>query len=187
MTSNSSILYDTASYENKALCWIINNDIVDDLDECDGTLLQFCIIGLFFTSTNYLESLEPFQSSKHLCDLSGITCDESRKFIEELNFQSKNLAGSLITEIGLLESLKKIDLSYNSMKGTIDKVIFNKTFPNLEIFDVNKNLFEGEIPTTLLSHRSLKTIKLSSNLFVGTLPSSFHNSSSLGKSSMCHT
>ena len=183
MISNSSILYDTASYEYKALCWIINHDIVNDLDECDGTLLQFCIIGLFFSSTNYLESLEPFQSSEHLCDLSGIKCDESRKFNEELNFQSINLTGSLSTEIGLLKSLKKIDLGNKSMEGTIDDGILN--LPSFEIFDVNNNVFEGQIPSTLLSHRSMKTINLTSNLFVGNLPSSFHNSSTLSKSSMC--
>ena len=51
------------------------------------------------------------------------------------------------------------------MKGIIDDEILN--LPNLRILDISNNLFEGQIPATLLSHRSLKTINVSSNLFVG--------------------
>ena len=186
LISNSSILFDTESYENKAICWIISQAAIDHLDECDGTLFQFGIMGLFFSSTNYL-SLNPFSSSDNLCNLTGVGCDTSNKYIEELNFKNISLTGTLITEIGLLESLKIIDLSNNQLKGKISDEIFNENLPNLQIFDINNNLFEGEIPNTLLSHRSSKDINLSSNLFVGTLPSSFQKSSTLGKLSNLHT
>ena len=56
----------------------------------------------------------------------------------------------LINEIVLLESLKKNDLSNNQMKGTIDNGVFNEKLPNLEILNVNKIFFEGEIPSKLL-------------------------------------
>ena len=35
------------------------------------------------------------------------------------------------------------------MEGTINEGIFNEKLPNLETFDVNNNLFEGQIPSTL--------------------------------------
>ena len=38
-----------------------NVGAIDDIDECDGTLLQFGIIGLCFSS----ESLNSFSSSDH--------------------------------------------------------------------------------------------------------------------------
>ena len=180
LISNSSILYDSESYENKALCWIIEHEDTHDLDECDGTLFQFCIMGLFFSSTNYFESGNLFSSTGRLCDLDGIECDEKNKFIEAINFQNKNITGSLNTQIGLLQSLIKIDLSNNEMKGTINDATFNGKLPNLEIFDVNSNSFEGKIPTTLLSLPSLKELNISSNLFVGTLPASIPYSSTLG-------
>ena len=179
LISNSSILYDSASYEYKALCWIIEQQNVNDLNECDGTLFQFCVMGLFFSSTNYLDSLDYFNS---LCDISGIECDASNKFVKDLNFRDKNLTGFLNTEIGLLESLKKFDVSNNKLKGTINGDTFHEKLPKLEIFDINNNSFEGEIPKTLLSHPSLKAMNLSTNLFVGTLPSSFDKSTTLGKS-----
>ena len=88
------------------------NDVgtIDYLNECDGTLLQFCIIGLFFSSMNYLDFLSPFSSAGHLCDLKGIDCDKNNKLIEAISFHNKSLTGNLITlitEIGLIESVKK--------------------------------------------------------------------------------
>ena len=87
MISNSSILYDTESYEHKALCCMMRDknhvNTIDDLDECDGTLFQFGIIRLFFSSTNHLESLKPFQSSNNLCNLSGIKCETNNQFIKK--------------------------------------------------------------------------------------------------------
>ena len=184
LISNSSILYDTASYEHKALCWMMGDDddngTIDNLEACDGTLLQFCVIGLFFSSTNYLNSMNPFSSLDRLCDFDEIECDGSNKFIEELNLNNKNLIGTLITEIGFLRSLKKINLSGNELRGTIDESIL-LNLPNLEVFDVNTNSFESEIPKNLLSHPSLKVLNISSNLFVGTLPSSLSYSSTFGK------
>ena len=186
LISNSSILYDTGSYEYKALCWMMGNEddlgTIEHLDECDGTIFQFCIMGLFFSSTNYLNSMKPFSSSDHLCHFDGIKCGENNQFIEAINFQNKGLSGTLITEIGLIESLKVIDLSNNQMRGKIDEAIFNDTLPNLEIFNVNNNFFEGEVPIILLSHPRLRQFDISSNLFVGNLPSTFMCPSTLGKS-----
>ena len=186
LVSNSSILHDTTSYEHKALCWMMGdeNDLgdIDYLVECDGTLLQFCIIGLFFSSTNYLSSLDSFSSSGHLCDISGIKCDANKKFIEELNLHDKNLIGTLNSEIGLLQRLQKIDLSANKLNGTIDDAILN--LPNMEVFDITSNSFEGNTETIqkLLLRPFLKSLHISSNLFVGSLPSSIPYPSTLGRS-----
>ena len=135
---------------------------------------------------NYLDFLSPFSSAGHLCDLKGIDCDENNKFIEAINFHNKSLTGNLNTEIGLIESVKKICLSNNELKGKIDEAIFFEKLPNLETFDINSNSFEGEIPKTSLSHPSLKEFNLTSNLFVGTLPSSLLYPSILGQSSECY-
>ena len=72
------------------------------------------------------------------------------------------------------------------MKGTIPDAILN--LPNLEIFDVSSNTFEGDTQTIqkLLSSPSLKKLNITGNLFVGTLPSSFTCPQTLGKSSKYH-
>ena len=115
---------------------------------------------MFFTSTNYLETLNSASSSDHFCTFDEIKCDISNKFIKEINFINTSLSGSLNTNISLLESLTKIDLSDTQMRGSIDGEIFNKKLTNLEIFDVNSNIFEGEIPTLLSSLSSLIRMKL---------------------------
>lgn len=174
LISDSSILYDTESYHHKALCWMISSEDesqIDHLNLCDGTLLQYAVMILFFFSTNYFEDNNMVSSKVHLCDYAEIKCDGSFNFIEEINLQNKGLEGSLISEIGFLQSLKRIDLSFNKFTGTIHKSIL--TGKSWESFNVSNNSFEGDSETIqyLLSNFLLKKLDISNNLFVGTLPS----------------
>ena len=160
---DNSIFYDTNSYKYKALCQIIEKEGVNELDICDGTMLQFFIMSLFFSSTN-IEWL-----SDDVCNTTGIKCGKSGKFITDLNFHDTNLTGSVISELGLLQSLQAIDLSGNKLYGTINNSMMEK-LPHLEVFNVADNSLEGEIPMALLLHSSIKDLYLSNNFFVGTLP-----------------
>ena len=183
LISNSSILYDTESYQHKALCWMITNEDesqIDHLNLCDGTLLQYAVMILFFFSTNYFEDNNMISSKVHLCDYTEVKCDLSLNFIEEIDLHGKGLEGSLISEIGFLKSLKKIDLSVNKFTGTIHESIL--TGKMWESFNVSHNSFEGDSETLqhVLSNPLLKKLDISNNLFVGTLPSTLQYPIPLG-------
>ena len=179
------LLYDTESIEHDIFCWMIGDGGIDSpmyhLDACDGTLLQFYTISLLFKTTNYENPIDLFSSSKDICNLNVIECDENQRFIEELNLHDKNLTGTLISEIWLLQSLKKIDLGRNKLKGTIPASESMNNLLHLKSIDLGHNLFEGTVPKKLLSHPSLRELNISNNKFVGSLPSKLSYPLTLGK------
>ena len=199
---NMAILFDTNSPYHDALCWIMTEDDYLDLYEiCDGTLFQRYVMALFYISQNTAFTFEHF-SNGTTCDWPGITCDSSNTFIHSLTFSnltgtliteigllqslqvldlsSSNLTGSLITEIDLLVNLRKLDLSNNALDGSIRSSFFTNV-PKLEVFDISNNTFEGQIPKEIFESRNLREIILAGNVFVNTLPNDIICPDSIGK------
>ena len=180
-----NLIHDTESDQHHVFCQMIDggksDSPINHLNECDGTLLQFYVINLLFRSTKYQDFNDSFVSTDDLCSLNQIECDDDQKFIEEINLHDQKLEGTLIREIGLLQSLKKLDLSENQLKGTINGAILKNNLPNLEIINLANNSFEGTISELLMSHPTLRELKLSNNNFVGTLPPNFSCPSNLSK------
>jgi len=175
-----ALLDDPSSGEYKAMCWIMTQDeLYHEFDICDGTLLQRYVIVLFyFTMKDSMDTIELL--SKHTCDWQGVTCDPSRTFVEGVELPDMNLQGTLITEIGLLTRLRKLDLGQNELSGTID-ISLIKYLPHLEVFDVSKNKLRGTISDNLVTLPSLKKLNVSNNLIVGSLPFGVRYAGDLGK------
>lgn len=113
---------DSATY--KALCNIVTRDeMYEEYEVCDGTLLQRYIL-LYFYYSQKLDFDFLNLARSHTCEWPGVSCDSSNKFIKRLDLSSKDLEGSIITEIGLLKSLEEIDLSNNTFVGTIDASVY---------------------------------------------------------------
>ena len=177
---NLSFLGQPSSSEYKALCWIMKDDPLYDIYEiCDGTLLQRYVIAYFYMSQNWTVELDKM-ASKPTCQWEGIKCDSTQKFVEELNFRSRSIAGTLISEIGLLTRLRSIDLSDNSIGGTLNPLLFNYK-PKLESINIKHNNLGGNIPGELFKLPKLKKVILKDNKLVGTIPMGFEYSPSLGK------
>ena len=164
-----------------ALCWIMTTDTMFwDYSICDGTLLQRFVLAFFYFSQG-LPPNELLQlGNSYTCDWPGITCDFDEIVVINIHLPNKNLQGTLITEIGLLTSLREINLSNNAMVGSIYPSVYN-SLPHLEVFNIGTNEFGGSIPAGVLMHHQLKEFNISNNKFFGTLSSSVTYSESLGE------
>ncbi|KAJ4844089.1 Protein STRUBBELIG-REPTOR FAMILY 6 [Turnera subulata] len=127
----------------------------------------------------------------------GVTCSKSR--VTELKLNNLGLSGSIGYQFSSLTALTNLDLSYNSLAGSIP---YNLP-PSLRQLNLASNQFTGDIPwyfsqmTSLtylnLAHNqlqnqlndifgqlsSLSTLDLSFNSITGDLPESFSNLSSM--------
>ena len=173
-----------APHHQEAFCWILTKDqLFDDYEICDGTLLQrYIIILLFFQS----QKLRPLIDSKQLttkptCDWDVVSCDDlNAKFVEKLDLSNQDLIGTVPTEIGLLKTLQNLNLSHNALSGTINANSFIP-LPNLNHLDLSANEFEGDIPISLLQMNTLRTLILRNNSLVGTLSNEIIYPEQLGK------
>jgi len=170
---------DSATY--KALCDVVTkDDMYDKYQICDGTLLQRYVLLHFYYSIQ-LDFDFVDLASDHSCEWPGVSCDSNKKFIKRLDLPSKNLRGSLVTEIGLLKSLEEIYLSYNALRGTIDAAAYMK-LPDLKVVRLESNEFGGTFPSEMLELKSLVEFNISGNQFVGSLPEDISFSKELSKS-----
>ncbi|XP_042518655.1 probable leucine-rich repeat receptor-like protein kinase At1g35710 [Macadamia integrifolia] len=78
------------------------------------------------------------------------------------------LSGSIPTQIGNLNNLTELDLSYNEFTGSIPSQIWN--LRNLERLELGSNLLSGSIPTQIGTLRNLSELDLSHNEFTGSIP-----------------
>ena len=147
---------------------------------CDGTLLQRFVLAFFYFSQGLSPNEELALATSRTCEWPGITCESQNNFVTHLIIPNKDLKGNLITEIGLLTSLKEINLSNNTLSGYIHPSLYNK-LPLLEIFNIGANNLGGSIPIEVLIHQKMKEFNVSRNNFVGTLSHSMTYSESLGK------
>lgn len=208
--SDINLLSDPSSPSYQALCWIVTKDTFAEGDGykiCDGTLLQRYVMALFYFSHRDAFSFHTF-SNEHTCKWPGVKCNSNNQYIEEISLTNRELQGSIITEIGLLQSLKSIDfssnnlldapfqsfghllnlnsinLSNNKLHGILDPTMFT-SLRFLRSFNVSNNQIGEEIPREIFEPLQIQNITLANNLFVGTLPKDIKCSQSLGKSFLC--
>lgn len=165
-----SVFDNPSSPKYKALCWMLNEDeLLDDFKICDGTLLQRFLLVYAEYNFGSLQNLDSLKAT-HTCDWRGITCDSKRQFLIGLNFSGNKLRGTIPMELGLLYRLQTINLSNNSLTGTLDGSMFT-ALPFLEEFSIDNNLIQGKIPSELLTLNGMRKIKLSGNRLMGVVPS----------------
>jgi len=169
---------DSATY--KALCDVITKDeMYDEYQICDGTLLQRYVLLYFYYSQKLnFDFLD--LATNHTCMWPGVSCDSSNTFIKRLDLSNTNLSGSIITQIGLLRTLEEIDLSNNTFVGTIDPALYID-LPDLKIVRLGTNKFVGTFPRELLEYGKIRDFNISRNLFVGSLPEDILYSKDLSK------
>lgn len=111
------------------------------------------------------------------CKWSGVTCDNQTTRVTEIDLSSNPFTGlgglrgevspSLVINLAYL---KYLDLSFNSLHGTILDFIGSMT--QLRYLDLNGNSFNGTIPRSIGTLTQLRYLSLSDNSFNGTIPRS---------------
>jgi len=167
ITSISDIS-DTTSSQYEALQWILNDTYYSsDLDVYQRYALMsmyYSLNGTSWTNNN------KWGTSATECNWFGIKCNDDGN-IFELILQSNILSGEIPSEIGLLTTLEKIDLSSNSITGNM--TINVTSLDKLNFLDVGSNFLEGTIPHEIVSVTSLETLVLEDNMFSGSIIDSF--------------
>ncbi|CAL8150914.1 unnamed protein product [Prunus armeniaca] len=115
-------------------------------------------------------------TSLDCCRWKGITCDQDG-WVTRLLLPSKGLKGDISPfSLANLTHLTHLNLSHNSLYGSLETQFF-LSLNQLEILDLSYNRLFGELPLYLPSIY-IRTIDLSSNHFVGAIPSSLFQQAS---------
>lgn len=111
-------------------------------------------------------------SSDDCCHWEGITCDMAGQVTHiSLPYKGLKLKGGNTSLLGNLTHLIHLNLSHNSLHGSLDQTrFFSALNRSLEILDLSYNLLSGELPISVPSS-SIRMLDLSSNQFYGSIPS----------------
>ncbi|XP_058739250.1 MDIS1-interacting receptor like kinase 2-like [Vicia villosa] len=97
--------------------------------------------------------------------------------LQELDFSNNNIQGFIPHELGFLNNLITLGLSYNRLNGNFPLSFANLT--KLEYLDISNNFLNGSLPSNLGQLTNLKMLQLSTNFIHGTIPISVTNLSQL--------
>ncbi|KAI5321096.1 hypothetical protein L3X38_030167 [Prunus dulcis] len=147
---------------------IIYTNIIHACDQTEHSSLLFFSLGL---SSPLLNS-----TSLNCYHWEGITCNQNG-WVTGLHLPSKGIQGDhFSSSLGNLTHLGYLNLSRNSLYGSLHQSQFFLSLNCLQILDLNYILLSEELPVSLLSRnmiRMVKRVDLSSNHFQGSIPSSF--------------
>ncbi|XP_062018515.1 receptor-like protein 2 [Rosa rugosa] len=114
-------------------------------------------------------------TSSSCCYWEGITCNRDG-WVTHLQLPSKGLKlkGGIFPSSSLanLTHLTHLNLSHNSLSGSLDQTEFFLSLNYLEILDLSYNLLFGVLPSSLPSSH-IRMVDFSSNRLHGAIPSSF--------------
>ncbi|KAG5236961.1 receptor protein [Salix suchowensis] len=106
----------------------------------------------------------------------GVTChpnkDETALVISQIDLGSQGLKGSISEQITLLSDLVTLNLSTNSLGGTLPSGLGQQSLSRL---DLSNNQFSGPIPESLASATHLQLVLLNGNLLEGRVPEELYS------------
>ncbi|KAG5629405.1 hypothetical protein H5410_001122 [Solanum commersonii] len=118
----------------------------------------------YLTSLHYLDMIS--------CNLSGPIIKPlwNLSHIQSLNLRNNHLEGP-ISQFFKFGNLKLLSLGINNFDGQLDFLSSNRSWTQLEVFEVSSNSLVGPIPSDVSGLQSLQSFFLSSNHLNGTIPS----------------
>ncbi|KAL6603208.1 hypothetical protein ACP70R_043569 [Stipagrostis hirtigluma subsp. patula] len=93
-----------------------------------------------------------------------------------LNLSYNSLYGSLPMELVLSRSILVLDVSFNHLSGSLQEQQSSNSGLPLQVLNISSNFFTGQLPsTTLEAMKNLVALNASNNSFTGPMPSSICN------------
>ncbi|XP_076940465.1 leucine-rich repeat protein 1-like [Bidens hawaiensis] len=123
---------------------------------------------------NVLQSWDP--NLVNPCTWFHVTCDQDNR-VTRLDLGCLKLSGSLVPELGKMESLQYLELYRNHIQGPIPQEIGN--LKSLISLDLYNNNITGKIPSTLGNLKSIVFLRLNDNHLTGRIPRELTGISSL--------
>ncbi|XP_076943136.1 leucine-rich repeat protein 1-like [Bidens hawaiensis] len=123
---------------------------------------------------NVLQSWDP--NLVNPCTWFHVTCDQDNR-VTRLDLGFLKLSGSLVPELGKMESLQYLELYRNNIQGPIPEEIGN--LKHLISLDLYNNNITGKIPSTLGNLKSIVFLRLNDNHLTGRIPRELSGVSSL--------
>jgi len=90
------------------------------------------------------------------------------------------ISGTIPTELGMIDNLRELILSGNSLTGEIPDALCGAM--SLQVLDLLSNMLTGVIPPCLVGLPEIRTLMLDVNMLNGQIPSEIGPMSELGKS-----
>ncbi|KAH7511151.1 hypothetical protein FEM48_ZijujUnG0040000 [Ziziphus jujuba var. spinosa] len=119
-----------------------------------------------------------WSTSSSICDWVGVTCGAKHKRVTMLNLSYMGLTGTVPPQLGNLSFLVELRCRNNSFHGSLPMELTRLRRLKLISFGFN-NLMKGEIPSWFGLFPKLETLNLYGNQFIGSIPTSIFNLSSL--------
>ncbi|CAH9060564.1 unnamed protein product [Cuscuta epithymum] len=108
------------------------------------------------------------------CSWRGVTCEVPANVsggdprATGLSLPNSMLLSPISSSFGMIQYLRFLDLSNNSINGSIPLTLFNAS--ELESLDFSNNRISGELPEAIGRLKSLRSLNLSGNALGGAIP-----------------
>eukprot|EP00980_Cylindrotheca_fusiformis_P015511 scaffold4410_cov78-Cylindrotheca_fusiformis.AAC.2 len=184
-----------------ALEWLACQDLRHD-DDATELLERFSLVTFYYLigGDSLPEFYNEWLTISSHCDWRGLYCDEdgrvtawiiklpcigddtrtlpteigNLKRLRQLEVDEySSMVGPIPSEIGHLQQLESLGLSYNNFMGPIPSEIGH--LQQLETLDLFANKFLGPIPSEIGHLQQLKSLSLVGNMFSGPIPSEIGN------------
>jgi len=176
---NGTIPHDIGLLSNMEILNLTKNEVSGSIPVSIGIMSSLKSIDLSFNeiSGRMPESLAMLMDLTYLdfsfnglegSDEISVLKDLPR--LEQIHLSHNNLAGN-VGQFGVSGSLRVVDISYNSLDGTIPhRFSEGKKLKSLKL---NYNFIRGEIPDGMGNLYNLEELDMSTNKLTGSLPSTF--------------
>jgi hypothetical protein len=117
-------------------------------------------------------SSDAWLSPSNECEWGGVACwgadtPNLNLCVDQLDFENDGLAGTLVDELGALDSLRFLILEQGDLTGSIPTTY--GLLERLLILDLDFNNMAGQLPDEIYGLSSLQQLDLNDNFFTGTI------------------
>ncbi|CAJ1964028.1 unnamed protein product [Cylindrotheca closterium] len=126
------------------------------------------------SGTSRQSEIEWGQFGQDECEWKGVACNDNQE-VTDILLGRQGLAGTIPSEVGLLQALTQMDLSKNNIYGTLPEELYDAV--SLEKLFLYKNRLDGTISDKIINLWNLTDFVLHSNRLTGSIPSTMKSNS----------